>query len=73
MMVGLGGGLGDLTGKAFRIGHMGDINAPMLFAALASVEATFSYLDVKFAPGGVTAAIEHVAQSKKTGVGPFSY
>ena len=73
MMVGLGGGLGDLTGKAFRIGHMGDINAPMLFAALASVEATLSYLDVKFAPGGVTAAIEHVAQSKKTGVGPFSY
>ena len=73
MMVGLGGGLGDLTGKAFRIGHMGDINAPMLFAALASVEATLNYLDVKFAPGGVTAAIEHVAQSKKTGVGPFSY
>ena len=73
MMVGLGGGLGDLTGKAFRIGHMGDINAPMLLAALASVEATLSYLDVKFAPGGVTAAIEHVAQSKKTGVGPFSY
>ena len=73
MMVGLGGGLGDLTGKAFRICHMGDINAPMLFAALASVEATLSYLDVKFAPGGVTAAIEHVAQSKKTGVGPFSY
>ena len=73
MMVGLGGGLGILTGKAFRIGHMGDINAPMLFAALASVEATLNYLDVKFAPGGVTAAIEHVAQSKKTGVGPFSY
>ncbi len=73
MMVGLGGGLGSLTGKAFRIGHMGDMNAPMLFAALASVEATLSYLDVKFAPGGVTAAIEHVAQSKKKGVGPFSY
>ena len=73
MMVGLGGGLGILTGKAFRIGHMGDINAPMLFAALASVEATLNYLDVKFAPGGVTAAIEHVAQSKKTRVGPFSY
>ena len=73
MMVGLGGGLGILTGKAFRIGHMGDINAPMLFAALASVEATLNYLDVKFSPGGVTAAIEHVAQSKKTRVGPFSY
>ena len=73
MMVGLGGGLGNLAGRAFRVGHMGDINAPMLFAALASIEATLSYLDIKFAPGGVTAAIEHVAQSKKVGAGPFSY
>ena len=52
---------------------MGDMNAPMLFAALASIEATLRYLDIKFAPGGVTAAIEHVAQSKKVGTGPFSY
>ena len=73
MMVGLGGGLGNLAGRAFRVGHMGDINAPMLFAALASIEATLSYLDIKFASGGVTAAIEHVAQSKKVGAGPFSY
>ena len=73
MMVGLGGGLGNLAGRAFRVGHMGDMNAPMLFAALASIEATFRYLDIKFAPGGVTAAIEHVAQSKKVGPGPFSY
>ena len=73
MMVGLGGGLGNLAGRAFRVGHMGDMNAPMLFAALASIEATFRYLDIKFAPGGVTAAIEHVAQSKKVGTGPFSY
>mgnify|MGYP003327297877 FL=1 len=73
MMVGLGGGLGNLAGRAFRVGHMGDMNAPMLFAALASIEVTFRYLDIKFAPGGVTAAIEHVAQSKKVGKGPFSY
>lgn len=73
MMVGLGGGLGDLAGKAFRIGHMGDINAPMLYAALASIETTFSYLDIKYGAGGVTAAIDYVARSKKEGQAPFSY
>ena len=73
MMVGLGGGLGNLAGKAFRIGHMGDINAPMLYAALASIEATFSYLNIKYGAGGVTAAIDHVAHSKKKGTPPFSY
>ena len=46
MLTGLGGGLGALSGKAFRIGHMGDMNAAMLFGALASVEATFEYLDI---------------------------
>ncbi|MBH68162.1 MAG: aminotransferase [Rhodospirillaceae bacterium] len=73
MMVGLGGGLGNLSGKAFRIGHMGDINAPMLYAALASVEATLCYLDIKHGAGGVTASVEYIAQKKKEGEAPFSY
>jgi alanine-glyoxylate transaminase/serine-glyoxylate transaminase/serine-pyruvate transaminase len=30
----LGGGLGPLAGKAFRIGHMGWLNEGMLFGAL---------------------------------------
>jgi len=65
MMVGLGGGLGQFGGKAFRIGHMGDMNAPMLFGALASVEATLGVLDIPHGKGGVTAAIEHVVAAKK--------
>jgi alanine-glyoxylate transaminase/serine-glyoxylate transaminase/serine-pyruvate transaminase len=72
MMVGLGGGLGALSGKAFRIGHMGDTNASMLYAALASVEATLSYMDVPHTPGGVTAAIEHVVAAKKR-MGPTTF
>ena len=73
MMVGLGGGLGDLSGKAFRVGHMGDINAPMLYAALSAVESTLGYLNIKYASGGVTAAIEYVTDVKKNETGPFSF
>ena len=73
MMVALGGGLGDLNGKAFRIGHMGDINAPMLYAALSAVESTLRYLNIKYGSGGVTAAINHITEIKKNQSGPFSY
>ena len=63
----LGGGLRNLSGKAFRIGHMGDMNEPMLYGALASVEATFAYLDVPYTPGGVTKAIEYLVECRKRG------
>ena len=66
MMAGIGGGLGQLGGKAFRIGHMGDMNAPMLYAALGAVESTLDYLDIPYTPGGVTAAVQHVTAFKKT-------
>ena len=72
MLVGLGGGLGKLNGEAFRIGHMGDTNAPMVYAALASVESTLAYLDVPYTPGGVTAAVEHVTAYKKAN-GPTTF
>ena len=73
MMAGLGGGLGDFDGKAFRIAHMGDTNAPMLYGALGAVESTLAYLNIPYASGGVTAAVDHVTQAKKTGTGPFTY
>ncbi len=63
----LGGGLRNLSGKAFRIGHMGDMNEPMLYGALASVEATFAYLGVPYTPGGVTKAIEYLVECLKRG------
>jgi alanine-glyoxylate transaminase/serine-glyoxylate transaminase/serine-pyruvate transaminase len=73
MMTGLGGGLGLFDGKAFRIAHMGDINAPMLYGALGAVESTLGYLNIPHASGGITAAVEHVTKAKKTGSGPFTY
>ena len=73
MMAGLGGGLGIFEGKAFRIGHMGDMNAPMLYGALGAVESTFGYLDIPHASGGVTAAVQHVTQAKKETTGQITY
>ena len=34
----LGTGIGDLQGQAFRIAHMGHVNAPMIFGTLGVVE-----------------------------------
>lgn len=57
----LGGGLGPLMGKVFRIGHMGDLNEPMLLGCLATTELAMKTSGVPFAPGGVDAAIESLA------------
>ncbi|HRD75339.1 MAG TPA: aminotransferase class V-fold PLP-dependent enzyme [Hyphomicrobiaceae bacterium] len=54
----LGGGLGPLAGKAFRIGHMGDLNEPMLLGALATVELAMRAAKVPHKPGAVNAAID---------------
>jgi alanine-glyoxylate transaminase/serine-glyoxylate transaminase/serine-pyruvate transaminase len=57
----LGGGLGPLMGKVFRIGHMGDLNEPMLLGCLATTELAMKSAGVPFAPGGVDAAIASLA------------
>ncbi len=57
----LGGGLGPLMGKVFRIGHLGDLNEPMLLGCLATTELAMKTAGVPFAPGGVDAAIESLA------------
>jgi alanine-glyoxylate transaminase/serine-glyoxylate transaminase/serine-pyruvate transaminase len=57
----LGGGLGSLGGRLFRIGHMGDLNEPMLLGALATVELTLRTCGVPHQPGGVDAAIRSLA------------
>ncbi len=56
----LGGGLGKLYGRAFRIGHMGDLNEPMVLGALAGVEAALKVLAIPHRDGGVTAAIDYL-------------
>lgn len=57
----LGGGLGPLMGKVFRIGHLGDLNEPMLLGCLATTELAMKSAGVPFAPGGVDAAIKSLA------------
>lgn len=61
--VSLGAGLGQLQGRAFRIGHMGDINEPFILGALASVEATLQVMGIPYRKGGVTAAIDYLAET----------
>jgi alanine-glyoxylate transaminase/serine-glyoxylate transaminase/serine-pyruvate transaminase len=57
----LGGGLGPLSGKVFRIGHLGDLNEPMLLGCLATTELAMKTVGVPFASGGVDAAIKSLA------------
>ncbi len=57
----LGGGLGPLTGKVFRIGHLGDLNEPMLLGCLGTTELAMKVAGVPFSAGGVDAAIKSLA------------
>jgi len=59
--VSLGGGLGRLKGHVFRIGHMGDLNEPMLLGALAAVEMGLGVMGVPHGKGGVNAAMASLA------------
>ncbi|MCH9012722.1 MAG: aminotransferase class V-fold PLP-dependent enzyme [Proteobacteria bacterium] len=59
----LGIGIGDSSGKAFRIAHMGHINAPMILGTLGAVEIGLGALGIPHGKGGVQAAIDWLAQS----------
>ena len=54
--------LGDLAGKAFRIGHMGHINAPSILGTLGAIEIGLGALGLPHGRGGVQAAIDWLAQ-----------
>lgn len=60
--VSLGGGLGKLGGKLFRIGHIGDLNEPMLLGALTAVEMALRINNIPHARGGVDAAMDYLAE-----------
>ncbi len=54
-----GVGLGPLQGRAFRIGHLGDLNEGMLIAALGVAEMALRDCGAKVEPGsGIAAACE---------------
>ena len=58
----LGSGIGDLTGKAFRIAHMGYANAPMVLGTLGAAEVALKALGLPHGEGGVQAAMASLAR-----------
>jgi alanine-glyoxylate transaminase/serine-glyoxylate transaminase/serine-pyruvate transaminase len=56
----LGQGLTKLSGKIFRIGHLGDFNDLMLMGTLAGVEMGLELAAVPHKRGGVLAAMEYL-------------
>ena len=58
--VSLGGGLGEVAGKVFRIGHLGWLNEAMVLQALGGAEMAMRDASIAFAPGsGVGAAVSY--------------
>ncbi len=58
----LGVGIGEYSDKAFRIAHMGHINAPMILGTLSVVEIGLAALNIPHGKGGVQAAIDWLAE-----------
>ncbi|MEV6229036.1 aminotransferase class V-fold PLP-dependent enzyme [Saccharopolyspora shandongensis] len=54
----LGAGLGKLTGRVFRIGHLGDFNDLTLAGTLAGVQMGLELSGVPIDPTGLQAALE---------------
>ncbi len=59
--VAVAGGLGPLAGRVFRIGHLGDMNEPMVLGCLAGVEAAMRVRGIPHGRNGVEAAIASLA------------
>jgi alanine-glyoxylate transaminase / serine-glyoxylate transaminase / serine-pyruvate transaminase len=58
----LGIGIGDLAGKAFRIAHMGHVNAPMVLGTLGVIEVALQALGIPHGAGGAQAAIDWLGE-----------
>jgi alanine-glyoxylate transaminase/serine-glyoxylate transaminase/serine-pyruvate transaminase len=58
----VGVGIGELSGKAFRIAHMGHVNAPMLFGVLGALEMGLAALAIPHGQGGVQAAVDYLGR-----------
>jgi alanine-glyoxylate transaminase / serine-glyoxylate transaminase / serine-pyruvate transaminase len=59
----LGVGIGELQNQAFRIAHMGHVNAPMILGTLGVIEVGLKALDIPHGKGGVEAAIDWLGES----------
>ncbi|HEX6145109.1 MAG TPA: aminotransferase class V-fold PLP-dependent enzyme [Geminicoccaceae bacterium] len=63
----LGIGIGAFGGRAFRIAHMGHVNAPMILGTLGVIEMALQALAIPHGRGGVQAAVDHLAASVPAG------
>ena len=59
----LGIGIGELGKRAFRIAHMGYVNAPMVLGTLSVIETGLQVLDIPYGKGGIQASIDSLANS----------
>ncbi len=59
----LGVGIGDLSGQAFRIAHMGHVNAPQILGTLGVIEVGLNALRIPHGEGGTEAAIKWLGES----------
>jgi aspartate aminotransferase-like enzyme len=59
----LAGALGPIAGKAFRLGHMGNIGAGEVAAVLETIEESLRALGLAPTPGAaISAAAPHLAE-----------
>ena len=58
----LGVGIGPLSGRAFRIAHMGHVNAPMVIGTLGGVEMGLTALGIPHGGGGVQRAVDYLSR-----------
>jgi len=62
--VSLGGGLDRLRGRVLRIGHLGDLNEPMILGAISAVEMALELTGVPHGRGGVQAAMDYLVSDE---------
>lgn len=60
----LGGGLGKVAGRVFRIGHLGDFNDAMLSATLSCVESGLALAGVPVERGGAREAVRYLEETE---------
>jgi alanine-glyoxylate transaminase/serine-glyoxylate transaminase/serine-pyruvate transaminase len=54
-----------MKGRAFRIAHMGHVNAPMVLGTLGVIELGLAALQIPHGRGGVQAAIDYLSEAVK--------
>jgi alanine-glyoxylate transaminase / serine-glyoxylate transaminase / serine-pyruvate transaminase len=58
----LGHGIGELSGRGFRVAHMGHVNAPMILGTLGVIEMALASLAIPHGRGGAQAAIDWLGE-----------